>query len=75
MFRFFLLREIPVINHEVNVNIAIPGMAEGGNLDSVALLEGLGKVKEVHESAARDGDVLVQFAQAGSLEGVGEGSP
>lgn len=67
-----LVRVIHVGNHDVDVDVAVAGVAEAGDGEAAADLEACGEFDEIDETAARDDDVLVEFGEAGVAETVGE---
>ena len=58
--------------HDVGVDVAVAGVAEAGDGEAVTLAEAGGEFGEIDEAAAGDDDVLVEFREAGALEGFGE---
>ena len=56
------------VHHQVDVNVAVAGVAEGGDLDVVTALESFGEPEQIDEAAARDGDVLVELGEARGLQ-------
>ena len=60
------------VGHDVHVNVTIAGVAEGGDLDPVLLLQARGEGKQVDQPAARDANVFVELGQPRRLERGGE---
>src|SRR5258708_5596961 len=48
------------VDHDVDVDIAVAGMAEAGDGEAVLFLQARGEAEEVFETAARDDDVLIE---------------
>ena len=67
-----LMRVLHVGDHDVDVDVAVAGVAEAGDGEAAADLEAGGEFDEIDETAAGDNDVLVEFGEAGVAETVGE---
>lgn len=67
-----LVRVLHVGDHDVDVDVAVAGVAEAGDGEAAADLEACGEFDEIDETAAGDDDVLVEFGEAGVAETVGE---
>src|SRR6266571_9154154 len=60
------------LDHHVDVDVAVPRVAEAGHGQAMFFLKPFGESKKVLEPAARHDDVLVEFGQAGIAQGMGE---
>ena len=67
-----LIRVLHVWDHDIDVDVAVAGVAEAGDWEAAANLEACGEFDEIDEAAAGDDDVLVEFCEAGVAETVGE---
>ena len=62
-FDFFAHSRIAIVSigHDVDMNIAVPGVTEAGNRESVLCLQAIGEFHEIYEMTARHDHVFVQF--------------
>ncbi|MDB6016790.1 MAG: hypothetical protein JWR19_1279 [Pedosphaera sp.] len=60
------------VHHDVDMDVAVTGVAETGDGEAVLLLEAGSEAEEVFEAATRNDDVFVEFGEAGVAEGIGE---
>ncbi len=67
-----LIRVLHVGDHDVDVDVAVAGVAEAGDGEATADLEACGEFDEIDETAAGDDDVFVEFGEAGVAETVRE---
>ena len=58
--------------HNIDVNVAVAGMAEGRNWKTMTRLEFTGELDQIDETTARDDDVLVEFRQTCGAKRVAE---
>ena len=67
MLDFFPHRGVAVVTdgHDVDVNVAITGVAKAGDRKSVLCLQRFGELHQIDQAAARHDYVLVQFREAG----------
>ena len=61
-------------DHDVHMDVAIPGVTEAGDREAGLFLQFLCKGNEVDEAATGDGDVLVELGEAGGLQRCREGT-
>ena len=59
-------------SHEIDVDIAVPGVAEAGDGNPMFFLEAGGQAEKVENPAPGDRDILIQLHQAGVAQGVAE---
>ena len=60
------------IHHYVGVDVAVTGMAETRDGQTVFLLKSDGESEKVFQPAARDNNVFIEFGEAGVAKGVGK---
>src|SRR6185295_6143832 len=56
---------LTLIDHHVDVDVAVAGVTEAGDWQAVLALQAFGKFKEVLKAAAWHDNVLIEFGQAG----------
>lgn len=61
-------------DHDIHMDVSIPGVTEAGDREAGLFLQFLREGDEVDESAARDGDILVELGEAGGLQRCREGA-
>ena len=61
-----------LVDHQVDVDVAIARVAEGGDLQAVLLLQLGRELEQILEPSARHHDVFVELGQAGVAQGIGE---
>ena len=63
---------INAINHDIDVDIAVPGMPETGNRHAALLLQALTESDQLDQPAPWHDDVLIELCQAGGPQAVTE---
>jgi len=63
------------VHHDVGVDVAIAGMAETRDGQTMLLLQSRGELEQIGQPAARHDDVFVELGQAGVAKGIGKFAP
>ena len=59
---------IVTIGHDVDVNVAVPGVAKTSDRKSVLRVQPLGELDKIDNVAARNDHILIQFGEAGRAQ-------
>lgn len=67
---FFRVRVI--VHHDIGMDIAVPGMAETGDVQPRFPVHGLAELHQLHQAGPGNDDILVELGHAGGFQAVGK---